>query len=120
MGKFPFEEVEHQARYLPPFVLKGEMPRIQKVDFGIGKIALIRMCALGGKDLIVAAPYDQGRRFALAKELLKLRIEADVGTVVVEEVELNVHVARTIQPGLVEEPRGGIDSRRIADAIHVL
>ena len=39
MREFPFEEVEHQPRYLPPLSSSAEMARIEQVEFGFGKVA---------------------------------------------------------------------------------
>ena len=74
-----------------------------------GRSRRVGRCAVGGEDLVVLAPHDQGRRLPLAEERLEFRIERDVRSVVEEEVELDVLVARAVEQRLVVAPIVRID-----------
>src|SRR5688572_13947460 len=111
------EETTNQRCHLIELVFEREMSRVEDMKLRRGKIAKIRMRALLGKYLVVLAPDDQRRRLALAEELLKLRIERHVGPVVIEQVELNVFIARPIQQRLIVNPVVRADARQILDSI---
>ena len=55
-----------------------------------------------------------------AEERLELRIERNIGAVVVEQVELDVLVAGAIEQRLVVHPVVGADARDIPHAVGVL
>src|SRR6185436_18102245 len=64
--------------------------------------------------------HDQRRRLPVAEELLELRIKLEIRAVVVEEIELDLDVAGTIEQRLILEPGARIDTRTIRDAIEIL
>src|SRR5262249_7122086 len=55
------EEVVHQRSNLLALVLEGEVAGVEQVKLGVGKIAQVGLGAIGRKDHVVRAPYDQGR-----------------------------------------------------------
>ena len=78
------------------------------------------MRAVGGEDLVVLAPDDQRRRLAFAEERLECGIERHVGAVVVEQVELDVVVARPVEQRLVVTQLSGLMRDDVAHAVGVL
>jgi hypothetical protein len=76
--------------------LEGEMPGVQEMRLDIGKIPFVRGCALRWENVVVLSPDDQRWRLILTEELLELRIERNVGSVVVEHVQLDVAIAGTV------------------------
>src|SRR5687767_9874273 len=94
---FAVEETANQRRHLVELVLERKMPGVEDMKLRIRQIAKVGVRTCFGKNLVVLAPDDQRRRFALAEELLKLGIERHIGPVVMEQVELNILVARPIQ-----------------------
>jgi hypothetical protein len=100
----PVEEIADQRDHFIGLVLQGKMPGVEEMKLEIVQVALVRMRAVGGKDLVVLAPQDQRRRLVLAKICLYRRIKPEVGAAVVEEVELNVVIARPVEQRLVVDP----------------
>ena len=96
------------------------MAGIEEMQFGVRQVAQVGRRAVGGKDLVVLAPHDQRRRLPLAEERLKFRIERNVRSVVEEQVELDVLVARAVEQRLVVAPVVRIDPRDVGDAVRVL
>ena len=96
------------------------MARVEQMQLGLGQVAQIGARTVGGEDLVVLAPDDQRRRLLFAEELVEARIEVDVGSVVIEQIELNLHVAGSIQQRLIVQPRARIDARDVLDAVGVL
>src|ERR1700722_82655 len=90
------------------------------MKLSFGQIPEVGPGANGGEDLVVLAPDNQRRRFPFAKERLKLRVKRNVAPVVMEEVELDVLVAGTIQQRLVMRPIIRIDTGDVGYAVGVL
>src|SRR6478752_6303644 len=80
------EEIADQRHHLVGFVFQSKVSGVEEVKLHIGQIALVRMCALGRKDLVVLAPHQQRRRPVLTKISLHRGIERQIGAVVVEQV----------------------------------
>jgi hypothetical protein len=108
------EEVAHQRHDLVSPVLEREMPAVEEVQLRVGQVAQERPCARGGKDRVVRAPDDQRRRLVLAEEGLEARVKRDVGAIVVEEVELDLDVARPVEQRLVVDPVRRVDTGDVA------
>ena len=51
------------------------MPCVEEVEFGVGEVAEVGVCAGGGEDFVVLAPDDQGRGLVLAEVFLPLGVE---------------------------------------------
>jgi hypothetical protein len=74
----------------------------------------------GREDLVVPAPDDQRRRPALAEPGLDGRVERQVGAVVVEQVHLDLGVARPVEQRLVVDPVVGRDAADVGHPVRVL
>ena len=100
--------------------LEREVSRVEEVESppsaGHGGTAW----PLPQEDGVILAPDDQGGRLIVAEILLEARIQRHVGAVIVEQVELDLVVARAVEPGLVESPSVRTQQRRIGDPIRVL
>src|SRR5690606_2381554 len=81
--------------------LVSEVAGIEQMHLGVRIIPLVRFGAGDAEDFVVAAPHDQGRRPVRAEVRLPLRIELDVTTIVVEEVELYLVAAGPIEQPLI-------------------
>ena len=85
-------------------LLQGEVTGVEQVEINILEITLVGFGALTGKGIVVRIPGNQ-RRWLVASEVgLPLWIERRVGSVAVEELDLDVLVAGAIQQKLVVEP----------------
>src|SRR5882672_7089126 len=95
------EEVTDQRHHFVKLVFEGEMAGVDEMKFGLGKVALVGMCAVRGENEVVLAPDDQRRRLMFAEIGLHRRIKRKIGPVIVEEIELDVVVARPIEQCLI-------------------
>src|SRR5207247_2068135 len=77
-------------------VLHRKVSGVQPMHFGAGQILQVGLTAFAGEEDIVLTPKDQRPWLPVAQELLPLRIEIDVGPVVVEQVELYAMRIRTL------------------------
>ena len=80
------------------------MAGVEKVKLHVGQVAFVRKCAIGRKNLVVFPPYDQRGRQVVAKLGLHCRIKRQVGAIGVEEIHLNLAIARTVEQSLVVDP----------------
>ena len=76
---------------------KSKVPGIEEMDFRIWEVALVGRGAGCHEDCIILAPDDQGRRFVFAEVGLPLGIQWDVRAIVIEQVELNLRVIRSVE-----------------------
>src|SRR4051794_9817095 len=109
-----------QRRHNVQLVFQREMTGVEKVKFGIRQVSKIWPCAISRENLVVLAPHDQCWRLMFTEKGMEFRIERDVSTVIVEQIQLDVFIARTIQQHLVMEPVIRVDTRQIVDSIGVL
>jgi len=100
-------------------ILDGEMATVEHVQLGFREIAKVCASALGGEEDVVLAPEDQRFRPALPQERLPLRIELDVGAVVVEEIELHLARTGTLEEVQVHVPVVRADVRWVAVPVQV-
>ena len=119
-NELAIEEIPDQGDHHIGLVLKREMPGVDEMQFGVRQVLKIGRRAVGGEDLVVLAPDDQRRRLALAKERLEFRIERDVGSIVEEEVELDVLVSGAIEQRLIVAPIVRIDAGNVGHAVDIL
>src|SRR4030095_5690099 len=68
---------------------------------------------------VVFAPKDERLRLPLPEERLPLRIQVDVGAVVVEEVDLNLACIGALEEMQIHVPAVGADPLRIAVSVCV-
>src|SRR5919109_711582 len=114
------KEFANQIRDLGTMRLKGEVAGIEKMNLRVRDVALVGRGTGCDEDGIVLAPNDQRRRLALAEVGLPLRIQRDVGAVVIEQVELDLRVARAVEQRLVHRPGIGAYQRCVLHAVRVL
>ena len=114
------EEVVDKRRHHVKLVFQREMSCAEQMQLGVGQITEVGPRAIRGEYLIVLAPDDQCRRLPVAEEGLEFRIERNIGSVVVEEVELDVLIAGAIKQRLVVAPIVRVDPGDVRDAISVL
>ena len=98
------EEILHQDRYFVTFVFQREMAGVEQVQLRVGQVLEIGLGAWRREDHVVPTPDDERRRASLAEEPLELRIQIYVGAVVIEEIELYVHVSRPVEMRLIMFP----------------
>src|SRR5258708_3777748 len=76
------EEVTDQRHQFVNVVFEGERAGFDEMKFGMGKVALVGVCAAGGENEVVLAPDDQRRGLMLAEIGLHRRIKRKIGPVV--------------------------------------
>src|SRR3954452_16658226 len=91
------EEAADERRHLVQLVLQREMAGVEQVQVGVRKVAPEGMRTRCREDRVVGAPDDQRRRTPLAEIRLHRRIEQQVGAIIVEEIELVVGIAGTVE-----------------------
>src|SRR5262249_19066590 len=89
------------------------------MQLGLGEVAQVRPPAFGSEEDVILPPEDQRLRPALAQEGLPQWIQLDVGAVVVEEVELDLAGARTLEEMEVHVPVVGADLLGVAVPVRV-
>src|SRR6516164_8980866 len=114
------EEIADERHHLIGLVLEREMTRVDQMKLEVAKITLVGVSAVGRKDLVVLAPNDKRRGLMLAEICLHLRIKRHIGSIVVEQVHLDIAIARAIEKHLIIDPIFGRDSSYVAHAIRVL
>ena len=90
------EKVFDAAGYLLSMCFEGEMPCVQQIRLHILQIAGVRRRAFRREDVIVLAPYNKSRWVIFSKEGLEFRVERDICPIVVEQIQLNFCVPRSI------------------------
>ena len=75
------------------------MAGIENVDFGAGHVAPVRFGLFDLERRVEATPHYEESRLVAAKPMLPCGIAGDVGPVVIEQVHLDVALARTTQEG---------------------
>ena len=75
------------------------MGAVDDVDFGFRNVAAIGFRLGGIERGFILAPEDEQARLLFAHPGLPFRVVVDVGAVVVEEVALNVGLARLVEKG---------------------
>ena len=63
-------------------LFQREMPGIQQMELEILQVPLVRIGALGGKDVVVLSPDDQSRWLVILEVLLPLRAPPRIKVVV--------------------------------------
>ncbi len=99
---------------------KREVSGVQEMRLQILQVAAVGRSAFWWKDEIVFSPHNQSRRLILAEEILKFRVQRDVGAVVVHEVHLDIAVSGAVETNLIKRPSCRVEQRQITDAILVL
>src|SRR5436190_1079028 len=87
------------------------------MDLRTGKVTFIGLGSAGPEDLIACAPGDERRRLMPAEVAVERLVLWDVEPVVVEEVQLDVAIAGTIEVVSVERPGLRWDSVRVPHAV---
>src|SRR6266566_4937807 len=90
------------------------------MEFEVREVAFIGVSALGWEDEVIFPPDDQCRRLMLAQVLLHFRIERQIGSVIVEDVQLNIIVSGPVKKRLVMGPVIRRDAARVRNAVGVL
>jgi hypothetical protein len=106
--------------HLVQLIPEREMAGIQKVQLSLRQIPQVGCRAIRWENLVVLAPENECRRLRFAEECLELRIQRHAAAAVVEQVELDVPVARAVQQHLVVQPIVRVDARDIAGPVDIL
>jgi hypothetical protein len=101
-------------------ILKREVAGVEQVKFGVGDVPQICLRTFDGEEGIVFAPHNEGLRLLAAEELMPVVVACKVRLIVVQQVELDGVVARTVEEVLIHGVRVGADARRALRAVRVL
>src|SRR5262249_31598161 len=101
-------------------LLERKVTGIKQMDLTRWQIAT--KCRRPGrcKDWIILSPHGQQRRLMLAEVLLPLWIAFRIRAIVLEERQLDLGVAWTIQSPLIKGPGIGADMVRLAHPLGIL
>ena len=111
-GDVLFVEGDQLAGDLWQRVLDSEMAGVETVHLSVRESFEIGLATLRGEENVVLAPEDDGFRLPRPQEGLPLRVELDIGPVVVEEIELDLLRVWTFQKMVVHIPIVGADELR--------
>ena len=100
----PIKEVAHERCDFIALILQRKVTTVEKVQLRVRKIAQVRIRAIGWEYLIILSSHDESRRPPRAKELLELRVQRNVRTIVLEQVEHDLIDARPAEQRLIMEP----------------
>ena len=92
-----FHKAPDELRDLIRRRIQCEVARIEDVDFGLRHVAAIGLRFRKLERQIVFAPNDEKPRLFVSHQNLPLRLSVGVRAVVVEEIALNVGLARLIE-----------------------
>ena len=109
-----------RGEHLVGLIFQNKVAAVEQMEFEVREVAIIGVSAVGREDEVVLTPDDQCRRLMLAQVLLHFRIERQIGSVVVEDIELNIIVAGPIKKRLVMGPVIRRDAARVRNAVGVL
>ena len=96
------------------------MSAVYKLDHGLWIVFLECLRTCGDEDLIVLTPHGKGRRLVFAEVLLELWIGCHIISVIVEDVQLYLCVARTVNKVGVDMIRFWRYGLRVCLAVDVL
>src|SRR5580658_10852458 len=97
-GREPLlHEISNELRNLIGGGIEREMPSIDDVHFGLRHVAAIGFRLRWIERKLILAPDHEQARLLLAHPRLPLWISIDIRAVVVEEVALNLGLARLVQ-----------------------
>jgi hypothetical protein len=99
--------------------LQRKVAGIDQVDIDVLKVPRIGQRARRREERVVPTPDHQRRGLVLAEIRPPERILCEVVAVVVEQVELDLRIARTVEEILVERPRVRTDQLRVAGAADI-
>src|SRR5713101_4386106 len=116
-------KVRNEIRKLQENPLLGEWrvhTALLRMGIEVWHIVLEGLCPGRSKDGIMLAPHGQERRLRAPEVLLPLGIALWIGAIVLEEGQLDVDVAWTIQSPLIQRPGIGTDMLWLAYPLEVL
>ena len=65
----------------------GEMSGVKPVHFRLWQVLQVGLATLAREEYVVLAPEDDGLRLPVPEKLLPLRVQGDIGSVIVEQVD---------------------------------
>jgi hypothetical protein len=89
-GKLAHQKVANASADLGGMRFKRKVPRVQQVNLRFRHIAAVREGSSGHERRIVLAPDGQKWRLLRPEVLLELRISGDIGSIVEDQVQLNL------------------------------
>jgi hypothetical protein len=116
----PSQKGAHERHDLLALVLQGEVAAVEEVQFDLLEISDKSHGAARRKTFVVGTPNDQHRRLVRTKEGLELRIERDIGAIIVEQIELDLGIPWPVQQRLIVDPSRWVDAGDVTDAVDVL
>src|SRR5215470_5666476 len=114
------EEFAHTFSNETAAVFKGEVSRINQVQLRFWDVSLVGPSSLDCEERVVFSPEDQHLRLSTSKVLMPAIIESDIRLIVVQKIELNGRVPRTIEEELIQGVGIRADSVRICNTVCVL
>ena len=107
------EERADELRCFGQLVFEDEVAGVEQMEFNVGVVLAVGLCAFDGEEGVVLAPDDQRGGLLGFEIIVPPGVEGDVASVILEQGELDLGVAGAIEQGLVGDPVAGIDARRI-------
>ena len=114
------EKLSDQLRDRLAVFLEGEVTGVQQVELEVFEVVFVGVGALGWENRVVLAPDHKGRGLVDTEVLLPRRVQRRVATVVVEQGELNLLIAGSVEQWLDVPPIVRANGFKVADAVGVL
>ena len=119
-GQLLAKEVSDQRGDHRSVFFQGEVARIEQMELQVLEVTLVGIRSRSREDRIVLAPDDQRGRLVLAEILLPLGIQRRIAAVAVEQGQLNLLIAGTVQERLHMTPSVRADRFDVANTVGVL
>src|SRR5262249_59826563 len=100
-------------------VLHRKMTRVETVHLRIRHVSQISFSSFACEEYVILSPKDECPWLAIAQQLLPLRIQRDVRSVIVQKIPLNAGRIGPLDEAEVYVPVVGTDQIRILVAVEV-
>src|SRR5215470_8041048 len=100
-------------------VLHGKVTGVETVHLRLQQISQISFSSFASEEYVILSPKDECLWLAITQELLPLRIQRDVRSVIIEEVHLDAAGIGPLHEAEVHVPVVGTDQIRMLVAVEV-
>jgi hypothetical protein len=116
----PIEKSTNQFHDLLSVFFECKVTCVEQMKLKILQVAFVRLSPSGWKNRILRSPHDQRGWLMLAEVRLPLRVQGRVGSVAIEQLQLNFLIAFAIKQRLHVPPSVRAYRFDVANAVGIL